>query len=209
MSRAHAACVCMPRAAGPPCSQGGFCSPAMMDGRIGPFRPAMLQQRYLHNTGLPPVTSDTAQPGLGPPPTPASPGLSDTSQTQPMGSPTLGLGGPHSCRDALSADAPQRALPAPRGDVPRGRALPTLPTATASPALAQSQTRLGPGEGEEQQERLSSLALQRVQCRDAGQRVGTLGVTQQGASWSPGAMRKRQGQWELPWCGRDFSVTVT
>lgn len=42
MSRAHAACVCVPRAAGPPCSQGGFCSPAMMDGRTGPFRPAMF-----------------------------------------------------------------------------------------------------------------------------------------------------------------------
>lgn len=39
MSGAHAACVCAPRAAGPPCSQGGFCSPAMMDGRAGPFRP--------------------------------------------------------------------------------------------------------------------------------------------------------------------------
>lgn len=113
MSRAHAACVCMPRAAGPPCSQGGFCSPAMMDGRIGPFRPAMLQQRYLHNTGLPPVTSDTGQPGLGPPPTPASPGPSDTARTQPMSSLTLGLGGPHCCRDAPSTDTLPRVLPAP------------------------------------------------------------------------------------------------
>lgn len=50
----------------------------------------MLQQRYLHNTGLPPVTSDSAQPGLGPPPTPASLGPSGTPQTQPMSNLTLG-----------------------------------------------------------------------------------------------------------------------
>lgn len=103
MSRAHAACVCMPHTAGPPCSKGGFCSPAMMDGCIGPFRPAMLQQQYLHNTGLPPVTSDTARPSLGPPPTPACLGPSDAARTQSMCSPKLGIGGPHCCRDAPSA----------------------------------------------------------------------------------------------------------
>lgn len=103
MSRAHAACVCMPHTAGPPCSKGGFCSPAMMDGCIRPFRPAMLQQQYLHNTGLPPVTSDTAWPNLGPPPTAASLGPSDTARTQSMCSLKLGVGGPHCCRDALSA----------------------------------------------------------------------------------------------------------
>lgn len=68
----------------------------------------MLQQQYLHNTGLPPVTSDTAQPGLGPPPAPASLGPSDTARTQPMSSLTLGLRGPHCCRDALSAGTPQQ-----------------------------------------------------------------------------------------------------
>lgn len=69
----------------------------------------MLQQQYLHNTGLPPVTSDIVQPSLGPPPTPASLGPSDAAWTQSMSSPNLGIGGPHCCRDALNAHAAGKA----------------------------------------------------------------------------------------------------
>lgn len=97
------ACPALP----PPALPGGFCSPAVMDGGTGPFSSAVLQQRYLHNTGLPPVTSDTAQPALGPPPTLARPGPSNTTQTQPMSSLKLGLRGPHCCWDALSTDTAQ------------------------------------------------------------------------------------------------------
>lgn len=111
MSRAHAAYVCVPRAAGPPGSQGGFCSSAMMDGRTGPFRPAVLRRRYLHNISLPPVTSDTAQPGSGSPRPPRHP-------SGPVQTPAPCLGSP--CRRAaLGADG-------------------TGSTATSAPAASQA-----------------------------------------------------------------------
>lgn len=112
MSRAHAACVCAPRAAGPPGSQGGFCSPAMMDGHTGPFRPAVLRRRYLHNTSLPPVTSDTAQPASGPPRPPSHPSGPAQTPAPRLGSPcrrdVLGADGTGSM--ATSAPAPPRAV---------------------------------------------------------------------------------------------------
>lgn len=92
------------------CLRAPRCRPPVLPGRLlfpsddgwtrGAIQAPVLQQRYLHNTGLPPVTSDTARPGSGPP---GSPSPSDPARSQPHSS-LCRTGGPHGHGDALGAD---------------------------------------------------------------------------------------------------------
>lgn len=129
------------------CLRAPRCRPPVLPGRLlfpsddgwtrGAIQAPVLQQRYLHNTGLPPVTSDTARPGSGPP---GSPSPSDPAQTQPHSS-LCGTGGPHGHGDALGADTGS-APGAPEAMSPRAEhAQP--PQNTATSPLASSWTCLG------------------------------------------------------------------
>lgn len=97
----------------------------------------------------------------------------------------------------------QRVLLAPLSNVPQGRALPTLPTASPAPRPV-----LVPGDGGEQCERPDVVGDAGSTEQRHGERVGTLQVTHKELYGPPGARKRSQGQQELPQHGRDFSVTI-
>lgn len=84
----------------------------------------------------------------------------------------------HRCTAASAASTSEAMSHRAEHSPPSPLPLPLLPWPGLRLALV-------PGEGEEQWERLDLVALQRVQDREVGKRVGMLWVTHKGAPWSP------------------------